>query len=117
MLTLLRSPQNLACAHPKLLGCCYNNVYHNSWFIGNLPERGKPPTEEQMMKVYNQEYEEVVTRIEHTLNLMDESPLYSMIPTSLINPDIVLPHKLFWECRGFLEIPPSHVPDPREYKV
>ena len=105
VLTLLGNAQNPAYAHPKLLGCCYDNIYHNGWFIGDLPARAKTPTEEQTKKIYNQEYEEVVARIEHMLNLMDESPSYSMIPTSLINPDIVLPHRLFWECHGFPEIP------------
>ena len=117
MLTLFGSAQNPAYAHPKLLGCCYDNIYHNGWFIGNLPARGKPPTEEQTKKIYNQEYEEVVARIEHTLDLTDESPLYSMIPTSLVNPDIVLPHRLFREHRGFPEIPPSHTPEPREFEI
>ena len=116
-LTLLGSAQNLVYAHPKLLGRCYDNIYHNGQFIGNLLARGKPPTEEQTKKIYNQEYEEVVARIEHTLNLMDESPSYSMIPTSLVNPGIVLPHKLFRECRGFPEIPPGRTPEPREFKI
>ena len=97
-LTLLGNTQNLAFAHPKLLGRCYDNVYHNGWLIGDLPARGKPPTEDQSKKIYTQEYQEVVARIENILNLMEESPLYSIIPTSLVNPDIVLPHRLFWEC-------------------
>ena len=116
-LTLLGSAQNPTYAHPKLLGHCYNNVYHNGQFIGDLPARGKPPTEDQTKKIYNQEYEEVVARIENTLNLTDESPSYSMIPTSLVNPDIVLSHRLFWECRGFPEILPGCNPEPREYEM
>ena len=46
-LTLLGNTQNPAYAHPKLLRHCYDNVYYNGWFIGDLPARGKPPTEEQ----------------------------------------------------------------------
>ena len=45
-LTLLGNAQNPAFAHPKLLGRCYDNVYFNGWFIGDLLVRGKPPTEE-----------------------------------------------------------------------
>ena len=116
-LTLLGNAQNPAFAHPKLLGCCYDNVYHNGWLIGDLPARGKPPTEDQSKKIYTQEYQEVVTRIENILDLMEESPLYSIIPTSLSNPDIVLPHNLFQERRGLPEIPPGHNPEPREYEV
>ena len=104
-LKLLGNAQNPAYAHPKLLGCCYDNIYYKGWFIGDLPARGKPPTEEQSKKVYTQEYQEVVAQIENSLDLMEESPSYSIIPTSLVNPDIVLPHNLFLERRGLPEIP------------
>ena len=71
---------------------------------------------EQSQKVYSQEYQEVVARIENSLDLMEESPSYSIVPTSLVNPDIVLPQKLFLEHQGLPEIPP---PDfkPREYEM
>ena len=94
-------------AHPKLLGCCYDNIYYNGQFIGDLPVRGKPPTEEQSKKVYTQEYQEVVAWIENSLDLTEESPSYSVVPTSLVNPDIILPHRLFRERRGLPEIPPG----------
>ena len=116
-LTLLGNAQNPAFAHPKLLGCCYDNVYFNGRLIGNLPARGKPLTEEQSMKVYTQEYQEVVARIENSIDLTEESPSYSVIPTSLVNPDIILPHSLFRERRGLPEIPPGRNPEPREYEM
>ena len=116
-LTLLGNAQNPAFAHPKLLGCCHDNVYYNGWFIGDLLARGKLPTEEQSKKVYTQEYQEVVARVENGLDLMEESPLYSIVPTSFVNPDIVLPHSLFRERRGLLEIPPGQNPEPREYEM
>ena len=84
-LTLLGNAQNPAFAHPKLLRCCYDNVYHNGRLIGDLPVRGKPPTEDQSKKIYTQEYQEVVTRIENILDLTEDSPSYSIIPTSLVN--------------------------------
>ena len=116
-LTLLGNAQNPAFSHPKLLGRCYDNVYFNGRFIGDLPARGKPPTEEQSKKVYTQEYQEVVARVENSLDLTEESPSYSIVPTSLVNPDIVLPHILFWECRGLPEIPPGQNSEPREYEM
>ena len=116
-LTLLGNTQNPAYAHPKLLGCCYDNVYYNGQFIGDLPARGKPPTEEQSKKVYTQEYQEVVAWIENSLDLTEESLLYPVVPTSLVNPDIVLPHSLFLECRGLPEIPPGRNAEPREYEM
>ena len=69
------------------------------------------------MKVYTQEYQEVVTRVENSIDLTEESPSYSVVPTSLVNPDIVLPHSLFRERRGLLEIPPGRNPEPREYET
>ena len=116
-LTLLGNTENLAFAHPKLLGHCYDNVYYNGRFIGDLLARGKLPTEEQSLKVYTQEYQEVVTWVENSIDLMEESPSYSVIPTSLVNPDIILPHSLFQECRGLPEIPPGRNPEPREYEM
>ena len=96
-LVLLGSAQHLIYTHPKLLGWCYDNVYHQGQLIGDLPARGKPPTKEQTQKIYNQKYEEVVAWIENTLDLSDESLTYPMVPTSLLNPDIVLPPRLYWE--------------------
>ena len=67
--------------------------------------------------MYTQEYQEVVARVENSLNLMEESPSYSVVPTSLVNLDIVLPHSLFWECRGLPDIPPGRNPEPRKYEM
>ena len=67
--------------------------------------------------MYTQEYQEVVARVENSLDLMEESPSYSVVPTSLVNPDIVLPYSLFLECRGLPEIPPGQNPEPREYEM
>ena len=72
---------------------------------------------EQSKKVYSQEYQEVVAQIEKSLDLIEESLLNSIVPTSLVNPDIVLPHKLFLERRGLPEIPPGLNPEPREYEM
>ena len=99
-LMLLGNAQNPAYAHPKLLRRSYDNVYYNRRLIGDLLARGKLPTVEQSKKVYSQEYQEVVAQIENSLDLMEESPSYSVVPTSLVNLDIVLPHKLFLERRG-----------------
>ena len=116
-LTLLGNAQNPAFAHPKLLGRCYDNVYFCGRLIGDLPARGRPPTEEQSMKVYTQEYQDVVARVENSIDLTEESPSYSVVPTSLVKSDIVLPHSLFRERRGLPEIPPGRNPEPREYEM
>ena len=116
-LDLLGNVQQPTYTHPKLLGRCYDNVYHQGRLIRGLLAWGKLPTKEQTQKIYNQEYEEVVAQIENTLDLSDESPSYPLVPTSLRNPEIVLPLRLFREQWGLLEFPPSHMPEPWEYEL
>ena len=41
VLDLLGNAQHLTYAHPKLLGQCFDNVYHQGQLIGDLPARGK----------------------------------------------------------------------------
>ena len=106
-LNLLGNPQHLTYAHPKLPGCCFDNVYHQGRLIGDLPVRGKPPSKEHTQKIYNQEYNEIVSRIKNTLDLSDESPTYKLVPTSLCNLEIALPPALFREKRGLPEPTPS----------
>ena len=117
-LDLLGNAQNLAYAHPKLLRHCFDNVYFCGRIIGDLPERGRAPHSEERTKlIYDQEYEELVHRLENTLDLTLESPSYSMVPTSLVNPDIVLPHQEFRKRRGLPELPSGRTPEQREYSM
>ena len=51
------------------------------------------------------------------LDLTLESPSYSMVLTSLVNPDIVLPHHKFRKRCGLPELPPGHRPEQREYSM
>ena len=67
--------------------------------------------------MYNQEYEELVHQLENMLDLTLESPSYSMVPSSLINPDIVLPHHEFRKHHGLPELPPGCAPEQREYTM
>ena len=117
-LTLLGNAQNPAFAHPKLLARCFGNVYFCGRIIGDLPARGRAPHSEERTKlIYDQEYEELVHQLENMLDLTLESPSYSMVPTSLVNPDIVLPHHEFRKCCGLLELPPGRGPEQREYSM
>ena len=53
VLILMGSVQHPAYSHPKMLGHCFDNVYHQGQFIGDLPARGKNPTEVQTKRVYD----------------------------------------------------------------
>ena len=117
-LTLLGNTQNPAYAHPKLLGHCFDNVYFCGRIIGDLPARGRSPHSEERTKlIYDQEYEELVHRLENMLDLTLKSPSYSMVPTSLVNPDIVLPHQEFRKRHGLPELPLGCGPEQREYTM
>ena len=96
-LVLLGSAQHPVFAYPKMLGHCFNNVYHQGHFIGDLPAWGKNPTESETKKIYDQEYEEVVAWIENSLRLSHQGTAYLAVPMSLLNPEIVLPTRTFWE--------------------
>ena len=117
-LTLLGNAQNPAYAHPKLLARCFNNIYFCGQIIGDLLARGRAPHSEERTKlIYDQEYEELAHRLENMLDLTLESPTYSMVPTSLVNPDIVLPHHEFRKCLRLPELPPGRGPEQREYSM
>ena len=117
-LTLLGNAQHPAYAHPKLLGRCFDNVYFCGQIIGDLLARGRlPHSEERTKLIYDQEYEELVHRLENMLDLTLESPSYSMVPTSLVNLDIVLQHQEFRKRRGLPELPPGCGPEQREYTM
>ena len=117
-LALLGNAQNPAYAHPKLLRRCFDNVYFCGWIIGDLPARGRlPHSEERTKLIYDQEYEELVHRLENMLDLTLESPSYSIVPTSLVNPDIVLPHQEFRKHLGLPELPSGCGPEQREYTM
>ena len=110
--------QNPAYAHPKLLARCFDNVYFCRQIIGDLPARGRAPhSEERTKTIYDQEYEELVHQLENMLDFTLESPSFSMVLTSLVNPDIVLPHHEFRKRRGLPELAPGRRPEQREYSM
>ena len=93
-------------------------MYFCGQIIRDLPARGRAPHSEERTKlIYNQEYEELVHQLENMLDLTLESSSYSMVPTSLVNPDIVLPHHEFRKRCGLPELPPGRGPEQREYTM
>ena len=100
---------------------CLHVVSTTFTFAGGSLEicrRGEEhPSEERTKLIYDQEYEELAHRLENMLDLTLESPTYSMVPTSLVNPDIVLPHHEFRKRHGLPELPPGRGPEQREYSL
>ena len=107
---------------PRLLGHCYDNVYHQGWFIGKLSARGKPPNKDNTRDVYDQEYEEVVAHIKDMLDLdrlsnREFSVPYHPIPCSLKNPDIILHPDEFAKRQSIPPPAPGRVRPARDYNV
>ena len=50
-LDLLGNAQHPTYGHQKVLGRCFDNVYHQGQLIGDLPAWGKPPTKEQTQEI------------------------------------------------------------------
>ena len=83
VLILMGSVQHPAYSHPKMLGHCFDNVYHQGQFIGDLPAGTRIQPRVQTKRVYDQEYEELIARIENSLDLSLQGMAYQMIPMSL----------------------------------
>ena len=121
-LELLGTAQAPTFAHPRLLGHCYDNVYHQGQFIGKLSAWGKTPTKDNTRDVYNQEYGEVVSRIKDSLDLDRLSsrefdvPFWP-IPCSLKNPDIILDPDKFAERRNLPPPALGHVKPAQDFEV
>ena len=121
-LELLGTAHSPTFAHPWLLGRCYDNVYHQGRFIGKLPARGKPPTEDNTRDVYNQEYGEVVGRIKDSLDLDRLSNWEFLVPfcpilCSLKNPDIILHPEDFAKRQNLPPPALGHIQPARDYEV
>ena len=70
-----------------------------------------------MMKVYDQEYKEVITQIENSLELSAQGMAYPMVPMLLLNLEIILPPKVFQERRGLPDVQLGCVPQPWYYTL
>ena len=114
-LQLLGSPYHPAFMHPKLLGRCYDNVYHQGRLISDLPACGKPTTVDQTIKIYNQAYAETIGWIENSLDLMTLSKRGPM-PMYLRNPDMGLHPKKYREKLVQPPMPLGRLPPLRDYK-
>ena len=121
-LDLLAMAYSPTFAHPRLLGRCYDNVYHQGRFIGKLSTRSKPPTKDNTRDIYDQEYGEVVSHIKDTLDLDRLSNRkfqvpFCPIPCSLKNPDIILHPEEFAKRRNLRPPDPGRGRPTRDYEV
>ena len=93
-LAALGNPKQPSYGHPKLLGRYFNHVYHMSQNIGQLTRKSWDKATDYNELVYNQELNELLS---HLWGSGDLEYLTQQMPgpTSLLNPEIILPEADF----------------------
>ena len=88
------SPKQPSYGHPKLLGQYFDHVYHQSRNIGQLTRKNRDKATGYNKLVYNRELGELLSHLlgSGDLNYLTQS---DPGPTSLLNPEIILPKDEF----------------------
>ena len=92
-ITLLGDAMHPAYGHPKMLARAYDQVYYEGREMENLPLRGKIMAD-QSAAVYRVEYAQIIHRFS-TLTRIDCEKFVRPMPTSLVHPEMVFPHKKY----------------------
>ena len=98
-LATMGSPKQPSYSHPKLLGQYFDHVYHQSQNIGQLTWKSQDKATDYNELVYNQELAKLLSHLWGSGDL-DYSPQHRLGPTSLLNPEIILPEADFWAAYG-----------------
>ena len=77
-------------AHPLVLGHYFNQVYHQGRFPGKLPKRRPGQATEITQELYDREMAEIRDCL-HSFNDPNFRSSKVLLPTSLVNPEIILP--------------------------
>ena len=93
-LAAMGSPKQPSYGHPKLLGRYSDHVYHQSRNIGQLTWKSWDKATNYNELVYNQELAELLSYLQGSGDL-DYLPQHRPGPTSLLNPEIILPETDF----------------------
>ena len=98
-LAALGSPKQLSYGHPQVLGRYFDHVYHQSRNVGQLTRKAQDKTTDYNETVYTQELGEILSYL-RGLDDFNHSTRYKRTPTSLLNPEIILPEAAFRAFRG-----------------
>ena len=93
-LAALGSPMQPSYSHPKLLGRYFDHVYHMSRNIGQLTWKNRDKATDYIESVYNRELNELLSHLRGSGDL-EYSTRKMPGPTSLLNPEIILPEADF----------------------
>ena len=112
---MMGDAQHPAFSHPKMLGFYFDQVYHQAQFIRDLAywgngtgEPGEQSLWKKTQKVCNQENRELVQQFNSLMDL-EILPDVFVIPVSVVNSQVVLPHPEYLVAR---EVLPNPFPEP-----
>ena len=91
-LAMLGSPKQPSYGHPKLLGRIH--MYHQRQNIGHLTQKSRDKATDYNETVYDRELNKLISYLQGIEDL-NHSPRHKLVPTSLLNPEIVLPEAAF----------------------
>ena len=94
-LAALGSPKQLSYGHLQVLGWYFDHVYHQSRNVGQLTWKARDKTTNYNETVYTRELGEILSYL-WGLDDLNHSTKYKRTPTSLLNPEIILPEAAFW---------------------
>ena len=94
-LAALGSPKQPSYGHQKLLGWYFDHVYHMSRNIRQLTWKSQDKATDYNELVYNRELNELLSHLRGSEDL-EYSTRQMPGPTSLLNPEIILPEADFW---------------------
>ena len=95
-MTALGDARDPTYTHPLLLGQYFDQVYHQGRFPGELPKRQPGQATEITQERYDREMTEILDRL---CSFNDPNFRSSKVlpPTSLVNPEIILPPAEYWQ--------------------
>ena len=93
-LATLGSPKQPSYSHPKLLGRYFDHIYHMSQNIRQLTRKNWDKATDYNELVYNREFNKLLSHLRGSGDL-EYSTRETPGPTSLLNPEIILPEADF----------------------
>ena len=98
-LAALGSPKQPLYGHLQKLGRYFNQVYHQSWNVGQLTRKSRDQDTGYNETVYMWELREILSYLSGFGDL-SRTPRHKKNPASLLNPEIILPEANFQALRG-----------------
>ena len=98
-LAALGSPKQPSYGHPQVLGQYFDHVYHQSQNVGQLTRKARDKATDYNKTVYTWELGKILSYL-RGLDDLNHATRHKRTPTSLLNPEIILPEAAFRAFQG-----------------